>query len=777
MRDNIQKGKVLCYNGSDFQMYNYGGIWIYLVNYEIKDVFLMRYGGQLVFKINSVRNKLIANIMLFCVIPFIVGSIYIDQLITEKVRQNYIENANDAMGRLHFKIYERIIQPACEMASMVALDKTTVQLVNDIGKRIVSGKPDVNYKGFQYFDVFNKAHEDAPVMALGTEQGGYMLYPGLFTESDYDPRTRPWYQAALRNKGKPVVSEPYIRIPNNDLMISIAQSIESGGDTIGVIVFGSSVDEIENQSMASNLGSSGYMMILNENNQFIVSPKHREWLTKTPDEINIPDLKIFNVNKNGFYEVNIDGKHQYMCVRTFNKTGWKVAAIINVAELSQQVNKIFFPCLIVFSITFIFILLSILRSAAQILKPVHILTEAALTVADGNLDVRADVRSNDEFGILAQNFNDMVVKLKTSFSKIEDQNNELCCREREFKTLVENAQDIIFRLDDNLCYIYINPAITFFTGKDSKYFIGKEFKEAGFPDELTDAVIAIQQSMAMNEMTRDKVVEFEYPIYNGEKAWLQVHLIAEFNPRQKVNTILSVVRNITEHKNMEKYIAHIDRLNTVGEMAAGIAHEVRNPMTTVRGFLQILGRRQRYVQDVEYFSLMIGELDRANNIIKEFLSLAKNKSMNLEAQNLNKIIQTILPLLMADAVISNSQINVELAPIPELALDEKDMRQLILNMVRNGIEAMAPEGGEVTIRTYVDAGHTVLAISDQGSGIDPEFMEKIGIPFATTKDNGTGLGLAICYSIAARHKAKIDVKTSLKGTTFFIQFDSIKLNS
>jgi PAS domain S-box-containing protein len=710
---------------------------------------------------------------LFCVVPYIISGIYINRLITEKIKQNYIQNANDAMERAYLKIYEGLIQPSCEMASMIALDKTTVQLVNAIGNRIVSGKLNVNYNGFQYFDVFNKTHNNTPVMALGTEQGGYMLYPGLFTESNYDPRTRPWYQAALRNKGKPVISDPYIRIPENDLMIAIAQTVEAGDRTIGVIVFGSSADAIENAAMASNLGSSGYMMILNEHNKFIVSPKHKDWLAKTPDEINVPDLKILNTNDGGFYGVNIGGEQQYMSIRTFDKTGWKAAAIINAAELSQQVNQFLFPCLIVFSITFILIMMSILRIAAQILKPVNILTEAALTVAAGNLDVRARIQSDDEFGVLAQNFNEMVAKLKNNFGEIEEQNSELYLREREFKTLVDNAQDIILRLDIDLCYVYINPAIIFLTGKASKDFIGKELKEAGFPNEFTSAVATIQQSMARNETTKDRVVEFEYQIGNGDKVWLQAHIIPEFDPRKKVNTILSVVRNITEHKNMEKYIAHMDRLNTVGEMAAGIAHEVRNPMTTVRGFLQILGRKARYAQDEKYFVLMIEELDRANSIIKEFLSLAKNKSMNLEAQNINKIIQTILPLLKADAIISNSQINVELAAVPELDLDEKDIRQLLLNMVRNGIESMAPQGGVVTIRTYAAAGQTVLAVSDQGSGIDLEFMEKLGIPFATTKDYGTGLGLAVCYSIAARHKAKIDVKTSSKGTTFFIRFGNI----
>ncbi len=100
------------------------------------------------------------------------------------------------------------------------------------------------------------------------------------------------------------------------------------------------------------------------------------------------------------------------------------------------------------------------------------------------------------------------------------------------------------------------------------------------------------------------------------------------------------------------------------------------------------------------------------------------------------------------------------------------MRQLILNFVRNGLEAMSP-GGRLTIGTFVEDGQVVLFIQDQGAGIPPEVVQKLGTPFLTTKENGTGLGLPICYSIAHRHNAKIDVKTGDSGTYFFCEILSI----
>jgi len=185
----------------------------------------------------------------------------------------------------------------------------------------------------------------------------------------------------------------------------------------------------------------------------------------------------------------------------------------------------------------------------------------------------------------------------------------------------------------------------------------------------------------------------------------------------------------------------------------------------VRGFLQLLQKSE--VQHRDYFNLMIDELDRANSIITEFLSLAKNKALDLQARNLNTILTSLFPLMQADALKTGNEITLDLGEIPELLLDEKEIRQLILNLVRNGLEAMA-SGGKVFIRTSCEDRDVVMSVRDEGAGIAANVVDKLGTPFFTTKDNGNGLGLAVCYSIAARHKARISVETSSAGTTFFI---------
>jgi signal transduction histidine kinase len=169
---------------------------------------------------------------------------------------------------------------------------------------------------------------------------------------------------------------------------------------------------------------------------------------------------------------------------------------------------------------------------------------------------------------------------------------------------------------------------------------------------------------------------------------------------------------------------------------------------------------------------MIDEMDRANSIITEYLSLAKNKALDLKPRSLSAIVHNLLPLLQADALTRDCQVRAELEELPELPLDEKESRQMVVNLTRNGLEAMSG-GGSVTISTSWNDPEVVLSVADQGPGIDPQVLGKIGTPFFTTKDQGTGLGLAVCYSIAARHRASIRVDTSARGTCFQVAFPTI----
>jgi signal transduction histidine kinase len=230
-----------------------------------------------------------------------------------------------------------------------------------------------------------------------------------------------------------------------------------------------------------------------------------------------------------------------------------------------------------------------------------------------------------------------------------------------------------------------------------------------------------------------------------------------------------LIKAYAELENAQAQVIYQEKMASIGQIAAAVAHEIRNPLTTVRGYLQLMGRKKQYQGYQEQLSIMIEEIDRANAIIREYLFLSREKVANLRGQSLNAIIECLLPLIQAAANEAKVLIKLELGEMKDLLLDENEIRQLLLNLVRNSIDAM-PLGGEVIIRTVQKENYGVLSVSDQGSGIPPHVLNKLGTPFITTKDTGTGLGLPMCYQIVDRHKAKIEIETSTEGTTFMISF-------
>jgi len=234
--------------------------------------------------------------------------------------------------------------------------------------------------------------------------------------------------------------------------------------------------------------------------------------------------------------------------------------------------------------------------------------------------------------------------------------------------------------------------------------------------------------------------------------------------------ILLASIDITISKHLEKEIARLDRLNLIGEMAAGVAHEIRNPMTVVKGYLQFLSSKASDSM-IEQFGIALDELETVEQIITDFLSLARNKLSEPKSQNLNAIINGVIPLIHTDAIKRGIDLNVNLAKeMPNLLLNEKEIKQLLLNLARNGMEAMNQDGA-LTIETSVNSDSVCLCVVDCGCGVCKEYREKIFDPFFTTKDNGTGLGLSVCAGIVRRHNGSIEVESEEgKGTRFIVTF-------
>jgi signal transduction histidine kinase len=218
-----------------------------------------------------------------------------------------------------------------------------------------------------------------------------------------------------------------------------------------------------------------------------------------------------------------------------------------------------------------------------------------------------------------------------------------------------------------------------------------------------------------------------------------------------------------------------EHLATIGQLAAGIAHEIRNPLTTVKGFIQLL---QPYLVDIgkeEYAIIALEEIERANEIIFEFLNAAKPQQNKKQIINVQKLVKDIVMLYESEAILRNIEIDTTLDDDQaKLCIDIKQMKQVLVNLVKNAIEAIGENPnatkGKISIKTENMNGYAIILIEDNGIGMKKETIDKLFVPFFSTKSEGTGIGLTVCKKIIEEHGGNIDVaSTPLLGTSFRIR--------
>ncbi|MBJ7959405.1 ATP-binding protein [Bacillus mycoides] len=219
----------------------------------------------------------------------------------------------------------------------------------------------------------------------------------------------------------------------------------------------------------------------------------------------------------------------------------------------------------------------------------------------------------------------------------------------------------------------------------------------------------------------------------------------------------SYVRTVVEMMNSMK---ETENLAVIGTMSTTIAHEIRNPLTALKGFTQI--QKERNPEDTMSYEIMLQEIERINGFVSELMLLGKPKPTNYEWCNIGEILLYVVQLMESYATQYKVKFNLQVdGNLPVINGDDKQLKQVLLNIIKNGIESM-PGGGSIRILAYEKAGENLcISVEDQGLGIENEKIEKIGKAFYTTKENGTGLGLMITYKIIEEHQGSIAIESSM----------------
>lgn len=274
--------------------------------------------------------------------------------------------------------------------------------------------------------------------------------------------------------------------------------------------------------------------------------------------------------------------------------------------------------------------------------------------------------------------------------------------------------------------------------------------------------------------------EFFYEkAWNGEQVNYEgsfggVHYLAILNPIIQNGQTIEVIGtaiDITREKNREKQAQQMEKLSVVGELAAGIAHEIRNPLTSMKGFAKIVKESVTDEKLISYLNIMLDEMDRINQIVNEFMFIAKpNENVRFQSTNVNKLLSECIQFMGPQANLKSIKIEFESEAQISLNCDRNQIKQVLINILQNAIEATEDNGHFIRVSLEeMSADSVMVTITDKGCGISESRFGRLFEPFYSTKEKGTGLGLLTCKRIIDLHQGNIDIESQIgEGTTIRI---------
>ncbi|WP_338450142.1 PAS domain S-box protein [Niallia oryzisoli] len=339
---------------------------------------------------------------------------------------------------------------------------------------------------------------------------------------------------------------------------------------------------------------------------------------------------------------------------------------------------------------------------------------------------------------------------------------EEALRESEYKyrLIAENMTDILTLVDHNGMILYASPSFETVLGFPSKHYEGKSSFDKIHPEDKPFVMSQFEQVMRTKSSS-----QIEYRSLHANGNWILVEGVGTpvIGSNGEVKHVIVVGRDITEKRKAEELLAKSEKLAVVGELAAGVAHEIRNPITSIKGFMQLF---QEGMVKEEFFPVIFNEFNRIEEIIREFLTLAKPQDIQLKRADLKTVLNDVETLLNSEAHLQNVQLVQEFGQdIPTIMCDRNQIKQVFINLVKNGIEAL-PNGGFVKIQAVKEPENVLIKVIDNGMGISEERLQRLGEPFFSNKEKGTGLGLMLCFRIIRQHNGTIGFKSKKnQGTT------------
>lgn len=362
-----------------------------------------------------------------------------------------------------------------------------------------------------------------------------------------------------------------------------------------------------------------------------------------------------------------------------------------------------------------------------------------------------------------------VVEVIGSCIDITDRKNAekaLLESENKYRLITENMTDLIAILDIEGKIVYASPSHDSILGYNPPTMVGKSSFNFIAPE---DVPFVKDKYKYMFETKQPTKIEMQVIKNDGKMFLFECFGSPFICDDGKVDQFLIVGRDITERRKAEELLWNSKKLSLVGELAAGVAHEIRNPITSIRGFIQLF--HEGFYKD-EYYQIILSEFNRIEEILKEFLSVAKPQQIKLKKVNITNAIKDVETLLESEANLRNVQFLLQIEQeLPFITCDENQIKQVLINICKNSIEAIDPyKKGIIKINISSESNDLIINVIDNGVGISEDRVKRLGEPFFSNKEKGTGLGLMLCFRIIREHNGTMIFNSKEnEGTTVSIR--------
>jgi two-component system sensor histidine kinase AtoS len=463
----------------------------------------------------------------------------------------------------------------------------------------------------------------------------------------------------------------------------------------------------------------------------------------------------------------------------FDERWGTIRVCLSLVPMLRQINQMRWIILAIGLIAIVVGILMSLWTARRITRPLENLVQSTREAARGNLSRTIQIQTRDEVEVLASNFSSMIREILEHRDQLERQLEEIKRLQRYADQLLTTMSDGLLSMNMEGRVSTINPAAQkLFKNFDNPVDRGSSVSKA--LKNFTELDTYIQDILKNPHKKNPR----EIPLHNKSKE--RILLIGSSILKDRKGDPQEVILNlhdITELKKLETSVRQSERLAELGTLAAGMAHEIRNPLSTIKTFVQLLPRKIEKPGFLEKFQRTVPrELDQINRLVEDLLELARVPKYHFEKTDIKSLLEQTIDFLEEE--MKNRQIYCHCeysSNLPPIQADISQLSKAFNNLIRNAIQAM-PSGGKLSIKAFSKNEHTkdtqrltvqngwiTLVFQDTGVGISPEDIKNIFSPFFTTKDIGTGLGLAITHKVITEHGGQIDVESHEgKGSLFRI---------